>query len=198
LGAYLDGIPQSVGEIQESLQAATVEGLGDFNAGIKDAIKGAGDLGDAVEAVGDRIIDTLLEIALQQAILKPLGTAFGSILGSLGGAIGGGSGLGDIIITAPHGARANGGLTRAGSYLVGERGAEIVNLGNTSSVTPHHAIRSVNGGGRSGPTVHIGSITSNDPAAIRAMVYQGIAEATPMMTKFSTDNTMAKLRRPSL
>ena len=197
LGAYLDGIPQSVGEIQESLQAATVEGLGDFNAGIKDAIKGAGDLGDAVEAVGDRIIDTLLEIALQQAILKPLGTAFGSILGSLGGAIGGGSGLGDIIITTPHGARANGGLTRAGSYLVGERGREIVNIGNTASVTPYHAIRSVRGG-QSGPTINFGPITSNDPAAVRMMASQAIMEAMPLITQQATSATMTKLRRPGM
>lgn len=203
MGVYLDGIPRTGDEIRESMESAAVDGLGSLNAGLKEAIKGTGSLADAFDAMGDRIIDKIMDIALQQAILAPIGSLFGSLLGSITGSIAGGAGGGDIVMgggftSFMSGARANGGLTRAGAYLVGERGPEIVNVGNTANTIPTHALASVRGGARSGPVISIGNITSNDPAMVRAMVYQGIAEAAPMLTKFGTDNTMSKLRRPSL
>ena len=200
LGQYLDGIPRTVGEIQDALGSAAAEGLGSFNDGLREAIRGAGNLGDAFEAVGDRIIDKLIDIALQQAILKPLGSLFGSVLGSIGTSLAGGSG-GDIVLGGAAlkiGARANGGLTRAGTYVVGERGPEIVNVGNTANTVPNHALRSIRGAGQAGPAVTIGNITSNDPAMVRAMVYEGIAQAAPLLSKQASDRTLGRFQRPTM
>lgn len=200
LGQYLDGIPRTVGEIQDALGSAAAEGLGSFNDGLREAIRGAGNLGDAFEAVGDRIINKLIDIALQQAILKPLGSLFGSVLGSIGTSLAGGSG-GDIVLGGAAlkiGARANGGLTRAGTYVVGERGPEIVKIGNTASTVPNHALKSIRGAGQAGPAVTIGNITSNDPAMVRAMVYEGIAQAAPLLSKQASDRTLGRFQRPTM
>ncbi|RSU77417.1 hypothetical protein BRX37_06050 [Sphingomonas sp. S-NIH.Pt3_0716] len=200
LGQYLDGIPRTVGEIQDALGSAAAEGLGSFNDGLREAIRGAGNLGDAFEAVGDRIIDKLIDIALQQAILKPLGSLFGSVLGSIGTSLAGGGGS-DIVLGGAAlkiGARANGGLTRAGTYVVGERGPEIVNVGNTANTVPNHALRSIRGAGQAGPAVTIGNITSNDPAMVRAMVFEGIAQAAPLLSKQASDRTLGRFQRPTM
>lgn len=200
LAQYLDGIPRTVGEIQDALGSAAAEGLGSFNDGLREAIRGAGNLGDAFEAVGDRIIDKLIDIALQQAILKPLGSLFGSVLGSIGTSLAGGGG-GDIVLGGAAlkiGARANGGLTRAGTYVVGERGPEIVKIGNTASTVPNHALKSIRGAGQAGPAVTIGNITSNDPAMVRAMVYEGIAQAAPLLSKQASDRTLGRFQRPTM
>ncbi len=200
LGQYLDGIPRTVGEIQDALASAAAEGLGSFNDGLREAIRGAGNLGDAFEAVGDRIIDKLIDIALQQAILKPLGSLFGSVLGSIGTSLAGGGGS-DIVLGGAAlkiGARANGGLTRAGTYVVGERGPEIVKIGNTASTVPNHALKSIRGAGQAGPAVTIGNITSNDPAMVRAMVYEGIAQAAPLLSKQASDRTLGRFQRPTM
>ena len=200
LGQYLDGIPRTVGEIQDALGSAAAEGLGSFNDGLREAIRGAGNLGDAFEAVGDRIIDKLIDIALQQAILKPLGSLFGSVLSTLGTSLAGGGGS-DIVLGGAAlkiGARANGGLTRAGTYVVGERGPEIVNVGNTANTVPNHALRSIRGAGQAGPAVTIGNITSNDPAMVRAMVYEGIAQAAPLLSKQASDRTLGRFQRPTM
>lgn len=200
LGQYLDGIPRTVGEIQDALGSAAAEGLGSFNDGLREAIRGAGNLGDAFEAVGDRIIDKLIDIALQQAILKPLGSLFGSVLSTLGTSLAGGGG-GDIVLGGAAlkiGARANGGLTRAGTYVVGERGPEIVKIGNTASTVPNHALKSIRGAGQAGPAVTIGNITSNDPAMVRAMVYEGIAQAAPILSKQASDRTLGRFQRPTM
>jgi hypothetical protein len=200
LGQYLDGIPRTVGEIQDALGSAAAEGLGSFNDGLREAIRGAGNLGDAFEAVGDRIIAKLIDIALQQAILKPLGSLFGSVLGSIGTSLAGG-GSSDIVLGGAAlkiGARANGGLTRAGTYVVGERGPEIVKIGNTASTVPNHALRSIRGAGQAGPAVTIGNITSNDPAMVRAMVFEGIAQAAPLLSKQASDRTLGRFQRPTM
>lgn len=204
LAQYADSIPQTRDQINEALQGAAVDGLGALNDGLRDAIKGTGNLGDAFEAVGDRIIDKLLDIALQQAILKPLGSLFGSALSAIGGGLFGGAGAGgDIVIGSSYsswigGARANGGLTRAGTYLVGERGSELVTIGNTSHVTPNHAIRGIRGAANGGPVFNFGPITSNDPAMVRLMVMQGIAQASPMLARNGANSTISTLRRPTL
>ncbi|WP_434404779.1 hypothetical protein [Sphingobium sp. DN12] len=203
LGVYLDGIPRTGDEIRESMESAAVDGLGSLNDGLREAMKGAGSLADAFDAMGDRIIDKIMDIALQQAILAPIGSLFGSLLGSITGSIAGGTGGGDIVMgggftSFMSGARANGGLTRAGAYLVGERGPEIVNVGNTANTIPNHALASVRGGGRSGPTINFGSITSNDPAGVRLMASQAIMDAMPLITQQATSATLTKLRRPGM
>jgi hypothetical protein len=115
---------------------------------------------------------------------------------SLGGSV---SAMDSFTIPSLSGARANGGLTRPGSYLMGERGPEVVRIGATADVTSNRALGSIAANDNRGPTINInGPITSNDPDMVRRMVFEGVAQATPMITKQATDNTLAKLQRRNL
>ena len=196
MATFLDSIPKTAEEINEALESVEVDGLQGLQDGLMDCIKGTGSLRDAFGNMADSIIDGLIKIALQQAIIKPLGEAL------FGGSDSGGGGLfGGIlksIITPIAGARANGGMTDAGSYLVGERGPEIVNIGNAANVVPNHALNRVAGSAQGGINVTFGAITSNDPEAVKAMAYQAIMETAPMLTKRAVDATMTKLQRPRL
>lgn len=198
--AYFDQMPKSIDEMNEALERVEVEGLSGLTNGIVDAITGVGSLGDAFKNMSKTVIDGLLKIAIQQAIIKPLGS---SLFG--GGDSGGGGGLlgnilkGVLTKVATPGARANGGMTQPGTYLTGERGPELVNIGANANVTTNAALnRSMQRGGSGGVSVTIQSITSNDPAMVKAMVYEGIAQASPMLTKQATDATMVRLQRRQL
>jgi hypothetical protein len=195
LEGYLDSLPKIAGEIQESIEGAAIGGLESLNHGLIDAIKGTGDLKDALGSMFDTVVDGILNIAIQQALIKPLGSLL------FGGDSSGGGLFGGVIKSIAGGlagARANGGLTRAGNYLVGERGPEVVSVGNTASVTPNHALNAISGRGGTNMQVTIGDITSNDPEAVRAMIYQSIAEAAPMLTKRAVDATKVSLQRPRM
>jgi hypothetical protein len=187
LGQFLDDIPSTAEEINDALENVEVNGLQSLQDGLANAITGVGSLGDAFKSMTSTVINGLIQIALQQAIIKPLGNAlFGGGDGGLGGIFGG-----------LFGKRANGGLTRPGRYLMGERGPEIVDVGNTANVvnTRQLGVANDNGGGIN---VSFGPITSNDPAMVKALALQAMAEAAPVFRKQGTDATLAKIKRPSL
>lgn len=78
-------LKQPISDLAKSLSDGLLDPL-------KDAIKGTASLGDAFEAMGDRIIDKMIDMALQQAqngFLEPL------IAAIFGG--GGGGGLGSLL-----------------------------------------------------------------------------------------------------
>jgi hypothetical protein len=70
---YLDGIAQSADELNESLERAAVEGLGDLKSGLKDVLLRGENVFDALGNVVDRFVDKLMDLALDQA----LGSLFG-------------------------------------------------------------------------------------------------------------------------
>lgn len=74
---YLDGIAQSADELNESLERAAVEGLGDLKSGLKDVLLRGESVFDALGNVVDRFVDKLTDMALDQA--------FGALLGGGGG-----------------------------------------------------------------------------------------------------------------
>ena len=189
LAKYLDGIPKSVGEINESLEAATADGLGKFTDGIEAAVAGTGSLGDAFKDLTDTILKGIEKIVLEEIIIKPLGNLISGGLSSIGG------GLGSLFGLPAH---ANGGMASAGLAIVGERGPEVVNFGSNATVTSQAQLSHLSGGGSSGVTVSIGNITSNDPDMVRMMVAQGVAAATPYITKQATDRTLTQARRATL
>ncbi|MBB5715846.1 tape measure protein [Sphingomonas aerophila] len=225
LAQYLDAIPKTADEINEALQNVEVDGLEGLQSGLLDCIKGAGNLGDAFTKMADTVVDGLLKIALQQLLVKPLGSLLfggessggGGLLGGLikgiaglGGAAAGGSlasvgssagaigSVGSNGLLNFSGFRANGGLTRPGRYVVGERGAELVDIGQNANVIPHHKLDAVRGNGGNNVNVTFGSITSNDPEAVKAMAVQAIIEMSPMLTQNAMNATMAKLQRPHM
>ena len=207
LAAYLKSIPTTASEIDESLQTASVSGLTKLNDGILAAIKGTGNLKTAFKDLTGSIIDGILKIGIQEAIIKPLAAGLfgsdgsGGLLGGLFTSIGASilhTGTTTTGTSGLTGYRANGGMTASGTYLVGERGPELVQIGNSANVVPTSAMQGLSGGGGGGINVSFGPITSNDPEAVKAMAYQAIMEAAPMLTKRAVDATYVKLRRPTM
>ncbi|KQO06902.1 hypothetical protein ASF09_11620 [Sphingomonas sp. Leaf242] len=193
LEAYLDAIPQTKGEINDALEEVQVDGLKNLQDGLLGVIDGTKSVGDAFTDMTKTILNGLIKIGLQQAIIKPLGNLlFG------GGDSGGGGLLGSIFGGLIKGARANGGMTSPGSYLVGERGPEVVRIGANANVMTNNAMRSAANDNRGGVNVTFGSITSNDPAMVKALAMQAAMELAPVFRDQAVNATMTKLRRPNL
>lgn len=204
LEAFLDTIPRTGEEINEAMQGVEVQGLQSLQNGLMDCIKGVGNLGDAFGNMADSVVDGLLQIALQQMLIKPLGNLlFG------GGSGGGGGGLFGAIVSGITGAatggaskgltgKANGGMGNRGRYLVGERGAEEIEVGGPFRVTPNHKLDGVRGGGSSNVNVTFGAITSNDPAAVKAMATEAIVEMMPVINSNAANHAISKLQRPRM
>ncbi len=197
LEGYLEAIPRTKNEINDALESVEVDGLKSLEDGLLGVIRGTENVGEAFGKMTDLVLDGLLRIGLQQMIIKPLGNLL------FGGGDGGSGGIfGSIIkgITGGvKGARANGGYTPPGTYLVGERGPELATFGAPANVVPNRALRGFANDNNRGPVVNInGPITSNDPAMVRAMVAEGVLSAVPLITKQSTDATLQRLGRRSL
>ncbi|SOB86770.1 hypothetical protein SAMN06297144_1879 [Sphingomonas guangdongensis] len=220
LESYLDALPRTTGEINDALESIQVEALDRINDGLTEAIMSGKSLVGVIGDVMSTVVRGLIDIGLKQAFIKPLGDLlfgggggggllgsivgglFGAATGGVAGGIGGGislngSALPSVIPTLGIGARANGGYTAPGIYRVGERGEEIIEVGSHANVVPNHALKSLqrDAGGQA-INVHIGSITSNDPEAVRGMVFSGIMEAMPIINQSATEATMRKLGRP--
>lgn len=201
LEAYLDSIPRTADELKEEVEKIEVEGLDNLKNDLTDCIMGTKSLGDAFKDMANTIISGLIKIAIQQAIIKPLGNL---LFGAGGRESSGGGVLGGLlggIVKGISGKRANGGMTQAGDYLVGERGPEIVRIGNSANVMSNSALRAVagaaNDNGR-GLTINFGNITSNDPAMVKLMAHQAIAEALPVLSDQASNTTFKRAGRRKL
>ena len=138
--------------------------------------------------IGDALVNSF-KAAAAEAIASGL---FKILTGAIGGGFGG---IGASIAGIFGGARANGGPVSSGkSYLVGERGPEIL-TGASGRIIPNHAL---GGGSGDGMTVNVDARGSNDPAAVRAQVMLGIAQAAPALVAAARGDTISTLRRPSL
>lgn len=94
-------------------------------------------------------------------------------------------------------ARANGGsVTGNKPYMVGERGPELFVPGGNGTIIPNQNVRG--GGGGSPISISVDARGSNDPAAVRAQVQQGILEAAPAIIAAAESRTISSLRRPRL
>jgi len=135
LESYFDRIPKTAAEINEALQNVAVDGIQKMEDGFaRAATKALGLKG----ALGE-VVEQLIKLAIQQAEL-----AASSGGGGIGGFI---AGIGQLF----GGGKATGGPVSAGTtYLVGERGPELLRMGNQGGVVvPNHALR----GGGGGPTI---------------------------------------------
>lgn len=94
-------------------------------------------------------------------------------------------------------ARALGGsVTGNKPYMVGERGPELFVPGGNGTIIPNSNMRG--GGGGSPISINVDARGSNDPAAVRAQVQQGILEAAPAIIAAAQARTVSGLRRPRL
>lgn len=82
-------------------------------------------------------------------------------------------------------------------YMVGERGPELFIPGGNGTIIPNSNMRG-GGGGGSPISISVDARGSNDPAAVRAQVQQGILEAAPAIIAAAESRTIAGLRRPRL
>ena len=106
------------------------------------------------------------------------------------------------IVTSAIGlpAKAYGGsVTGNQPYMVGERGPELFVPGGNGTIIPNGNMRSGSGGGGgSSFNISVDARGSNDPAAVRAQVMQGILETAPAIIAAAESRTISNLRRPRL
>lgn len=161
----------------------------------KGMLTGAMSWKDGMRSLISAVIDQLWKLFVVQKIV-------GLVTGALGGATGTPTGFSPTTsVTPPSGFMpgfANGtSYAPGGMALVGERGPELVNLPRGSQVIPNHKIGGLSGGASSF-NISVDARGSNDPAAVRAQVQQGILEAAPAIIAAAESRTIAGLRRPRL
>lgn len=186
----------------EAIQTRTDELNNSFESlgnSVSDAFKGmltgAMSWKDGMRSLIGSVIDQLWKLFVVQKIV-------GLVTGALGGATGTPTAFSPTTsVTPPSGFMpgfANGtSYAPGGMALVGERGPELVNLPRGSQVIPNHKIGGLSGGG-SNFNISVDARGSNDPAAVRAQVQQGILEAAPAIIAAAESRTIAGLRRPRL
>jgi phage-related minor tail protein len=158
----------------------------------KGMLTGAMSWKDGMRSIIGSVIDQLWKLFVVQQIVGLVTKAFGgtsSMPGNMGTA-------GDALKLVQVPGFANGTqYAPGGMALVGERGPELVNLPRGSQVIPNHKMR---GGSSGGINITVDARGSNDPAAVRAQVQQGILEAAPAIIAAAESRTIAGLRRPRL
>jgi hypothetical protein len=176
-------------ELNNSFQAI---GLSVSNA-FKGMLTGAMSFKSAMKGIISAVIDELFRLFVVQQIVGIVSGALGGATGTpSGGAFG--SSTGNYL---PGIARARGGSVAKNSpYMVGEQGPELFIPGGSGTIIPNRNLSS-NGGGSSF-NITVDARGSNDPAAVRAQVQQGILEAAPAIIAAAESRTIAGLRRPRL
>ncbi len=156
----------------------------------KGMLTGAMSFKTAMKGIISAVIDELFRLFIVQQIV-------GIVSGALGGAAGGPTGgFGSSVNLA--GVRAYGGSVDSNKpYMVGERGPELFVPGGNGTIIPNGNMRGGNGGGSSF-NISVDARGSNDPAAVRAQVMQGILETAPAIIAAAESRTISNLRRPRL
>lgn len=174
------------------------ESMGEaFSNGIKGMITGAMSFKQVMSNVIDAVINKLFEMFVVQQIVGFISGAITSAFGFKGG--GSASARSTTGITSglsgqirPLTMRANGGPVQAGTpYIVGERGAEMFVPSRSGSIVPNNAL----GGGM---VVNVDARGAADPAAVRAQVEMGIAQAAPYIIAAAQNKTLKTAARPRL
>ena len=182
-------------EIKNSFESIGVAVSDSF----KGMITGAMSFKESMKSIIGAVIDQLWKLFVVQ-----------KIVGIISGALGAGataapssaSGFGNIGMSSPGNfrpltLRAFGGSVGSNTpYMVGERGPELFVPGGNGTIIPNGNMRG--GGGGSSFNISVDARGSNDPAAVRAQVMQGILETAPAIIAAAESRTIAGLRRPRL
>lgn len=142
-------------EVKANLADVAMKGLKSLEDGLMSIIDGTASAKDAFKSMAKSIVNDLLRIAIQKSITGPLA-------GALGGFFGGGKAIG-------------GSVQAGGSYLVGERGPEILTMGGRGgNIIPNNKM----GGG--------GGVVVNQTINLSAGVSQTVrAEVMSMMPQIA-------------
>lgn len=144
-----------------------------FSDGIKGMITGAMNFKQVMSNVVDAVISKLFEMFVVQQIVGFISKGISAVTG---------------IQLKP---RAIGGPVQAGgAYMVGERGPEMFVPSRSGSIVPN--------GGMSGMVINVDARGSADPAAVRAQVEMGIAQAAPYIIAAAQNRTLKTAGRARL
>lgn len=198
---YLGELEKQAANIQDELEGLAIDKVKDLSSAFGDATAKALGLSGAI---GD-LVSQLIRMAFQQAIVLPLMRAIFGAAGSFGG---GPKRTPDIYGTDLDWltglGRAGGGPVRAGrTYLVGEKGPELVKMPSNGTVVPNHEVRQAMAGGGGTGIVEVriaaGEYFDARVASISGPVAAKIVTlATPKVTDYSAAKTASKLTRPHL
>jgi hypothetical protein len=164
----------------------------------KGMLTGAMSWKDGMRSIIGSVIDQLWKLFVVQQIVGLITGAFGGAKAAPNAA----SGAGNMAMRSPGNfmpltLRARGGSVANNTpYMVGEQGPELFVPSGNGTIIPNHNMRG--GGGGSSFNISVDARGSNDPAAVRAQVQQGILEAAPAIIAAAESRTIAGLRRPRL
>lgn len=159
----------------------------------KGMLTGAMSWKDGMRGIISSVIDELWRLYVVQQIVGMVTKFLGATTGATAARLAP-SATATIAANAPI--FANGTVNAPGGMAwVGERGPELVNLPRGSQVIPAHRAQNMGGGGIN---INVDARGSNDPAAVRAQVQQGILEAAPAIIAAAQSRTVQGLRRPRL
>jgi hypothetical protein len=171
--AYIKPIDDALNGLADSYKSIGMS----VSDAFKGMLTGATSWKDGMKGIINSVIDQLWRLYVVQSIVGLVS-----------------KGLGAIGLPIPK--FANGTQNAPGGLaLVGERGPELVNLPKGSQVIPAHRTQGMMGGGIN---INVDARGSNDPAAVRAQVQQGILEAAPAIIAAAQARTMQGMRRPKL
>lgn len=149
---------------------------------------------DGMKSIIGSVIDELWRLYVVKQIVGFVTKAIGGVTGSTGLV------SSDPLAQAFDSAfppKAAGGYVGANRpYMVGERGPELFVPGGSGTIIPNKNIGGAGGG--QGMVINVDARGSNDPAAVRAQVQQGILEAAPAIIAAAQSRTVQGLRRPRL
>jgi chromosome segregation ATPase len=174
-------------ELNNSFQTI---GMSVSNA-FKGMLTGATSFKNAMSGIINAVIDELFRLFVVQQIVGMISGAIGGLTGT---PVSPGKGFGSSVNLA---GRARGGSVGNNQpYMVGEQGPELFIPGGSGTIIPNRNLSS-NGGGSSF-NISVDARGSNDPAAVRAQVQQGILEAAPAIIAAAESRTISSMRRPRL
>jgi phage-related minor tail protein len=145
-----------------------------FGNAFQGLITGTTNFKNAFRTMTNSIISELMRIYVTEQIVKSIGGLFKSVF------------------SAPLLGKAIGGPVQGGKpYIVGERGPEMFVPSRSGSIVPNNAL----GGGM---TINVDARGASDPAAVRAQVEMGIAQAAPYIIAAAQNKTLTTAARPRL
>lgn len=176
-------------ELMKPFPAAQVRAL--FAPMKQEGLDVAASLGEGFRfAFSDWILDTeqsFGDMLRRMAVMAATSELFSLIASGLSGASGG---VGKLFGKFFGGARAGGGPVEAGkSYLVGERGPEVVRFGSSGHVTPNHQL--------GGMVINVDARGATDPAAIEAAAHRAVLAAVQIADE-RTNRKLGAYMRPSM
>lgn len=172
------------------------ESMGEaFSSGIKGMITGAMNFKQVMGNVIDSVINKLFEMFVVQQIVGMISGALTSAFGptskaSVSSSVNSLSSKAISGLSSIPGRAIGGPVQAGGAYMVGERGPELFVPSRSGSIVPN--------GGNGGMVVNVDARGAADPAAVRAQVEMGIAQAAPYIIAAAQNKTLKTAARPRL